>query len=626
MTGLTTRLGGSIKRVLLHPFLPIWLALLAVIVMLPSLWLGYMLDDFIHRAWLLERSQLDERLLDTGGIPSDSGTLVWSLANLFAWTGPQYDMHPIVESGLVPWWASHDTVQSFYRPLTAFTHWIDYRLWPESPPLMHAQSCVWFVVAIISVTLLYRKYIGTPCIAGFAAFLYTLDESFYLPVAWLANRNVVISLFFGACALIAHRRWRQERAGVWCGVSILSFLCALLATEAGIATLAYIVAYAVFLDRESLLRRLLGMAPTLVVGGVWRFSLVSWGYGMKSSGLYIDPLAEFSRYAGNALACIPVLLLGQFGWPPAVLHAYLSPAGQGIMWLGALIYVGIVCVLMIPLIRRDPLARFWALGMVLCLVPACCVTLPDDRLLFFVGIGAMGLTAQFCGGLMAKDQWAPSNRWWRVPAWALCTVFLLVQVVGASAARFTRPYEVMFFKKSFESTLPSFSAHEISSQRLIIMNAPSPFALTYLPFIRAQEAAPIPCATRILAPGFVSLEIERTGRNVLVVQSVGTSLLAMSQSDQSPLFHPAYRDWRFCGILRPQGLPMRLGERTLLSDVKIEILDIGEDGLPNRVAFTFKVPLDDPSLRWLMWDWKKMCYEPFRVPALGDTVRIGGPF
>jgi hypothetical protein len=47
-----------------------------------------------------------------------------------------------------------------------------------------------------------------------------------------------------------------------------------------------------------------------------------------------------------------------------------------------------------PLLRRSATARFWGGGMALALVPAC-ATLPANRLLFFVGLGGMGLLAEF---------------------------------------------------------------------------------------------------------------------------------------------------------------------------------------------------------------------------------------
>lgn len=50
--------------------------------------------------------------------------------------------------------------------------------------------------------------------------------------------------------------------------------------------------------------------------------------------------------------------------------------------------------LLFPVIRSNRVARFWACGMILSLVPVCAM-LASSRLLIFVGIGGAGLLAQF---------------------------------------------------------------------------------------------------------------------------------------------------------------------------------------------------------------------------------------
>ena len=71
---------------------------------------------------------------------------------------------------------------------------------------------------------------------------------------------------------------------------------------------------------------------------------------------------------------------------------------------------------------------------------------------------------------------------------------------------------------------------------------------------------------------------------------------------------------------------MKTGEQILLNDMDVEVLNTAEDGLPKQTSFTFKAPLEDPSHKWLVWDWKKMTYESFELPAIGETVEIAGPF
>ena len=71
---------------------------------------------------------------------------------------------------------------------------------------------------------------------------------------------------------------------------------------------------------------------------------------------------------------------------------------------------------------------------------------------------------------------------------------------------------------------------------------------------------------------------------------------------------------------------MKTGERILFKDIDVEVLSTTQDGLPKEASFTFTVPLDDPSHKWLVWNWNKMAYEPFEIPEIGETVKITGPF
>src|SRR5437899_567285 len=81
-------------------------------------------------------------------------------------------------------------------------------------------------------------------LVGLATALYAFDDAHGAPVAWIANRNALMSASFGVLALTAHDRWRrQERAGfAW--IASGQFLLALLSLEGGIATAGYLAAYA----------------------------------------------------------------------------------------------------------------------------------------------------------------------------------------------------------------------------------------------------------------------------------------------------------------------------------------------------------------------------------------------
>jgi hypothetical protein len=57
----------------------------------------------------------------------------------------------------------------------------------------------------------------------------------------------------------------------------------------------------------------------------------------------------------------------------------------------------------------------------------------------------------------------------------------------------------------------------------------------------------------------------------------------------------------------------------------VEVLAVDDRGFPTKVAFDFGVSLDDPSLYWLQFNWRKFSYDRFEVPQIGQTIPVPGP-
>ena len=114
------------RRWLEYRYLPWYLALLAMLLCVPSLWLGWQFDDEFHR---LALTQPDLPLLSR------------SPAELFVFIeGDETTNRQYVVMGMLPGWSHEKLRLVFFRPLTGLTHWIDYRLWPKIPCLMHLHS------------------------------------------------------------------------------------------------------------------------------------------------------------------------------------------------------------------------------------------------------------------------------------------------------------------------------------------------------------------------------------------------------------------------------------------------------------------------------------------------------
>jgi hypothetical protein len=189
------------------------------------------------------------------------------------------------------------------------------------------------------------------------------------------------------------------------------------------------------------------------------------------------------------------------------------------------------------------------------------------------------------------------------------------------------PSVVSAFNATVESNLQVGADPEIANQDLIIVNAPSPFDFIYFSLLRADQAAPLPHATRILAPGFAPLEVVRTGEKTLLVRAQSGNLLSPATSSQKMLWHRVYAYKRCNDIFFRAGrFSTQESKQVLLTGLVIKVSRVGEDSLPREVSFQFAVPLEDHSLRWLRWDWQTASYVPFSLPAVGESVQIAGPF
>jgi hypothetical protein len=286
-----------------------------------------------------------------------------------------------------------------------------------------------------------------------------------------------------------------------------------------------------------------------------------------------------------------------------------------------IVFVVVVLIVLLPLVCKDRLARFWLLGMYLSVVPVC-ATVPMSRNLLFVAIGAFGLMAQFTAGLLTKKDWLPTYRLWRSAAWTLCTLLLIVHLPVAAGARISTPIMTSFLAKNVKSTMEIGSLEGSENQDLVVVNAPNPASFLYMPFLRAYEGQPLPRAIRVLAPGFGPLEIIRTGDNSVVLRARGGNLLTGREKDSIDFVY----FYRYVSDVRSASHPLQPGDRVELPRMSADVIAVDESGVPTEVLFKFPVSLEDSSLRWLHWDWKKDRYAPFKVPAVGEQAQVKGPF
>jgi len=203
-----------------------------------------------------------------GYLPALRGGFIWDDTVLLSES-------PLVQAadGLQRFWLTTEAPD--YWPLTNTTFWIEWRLWGTHTTGYHVTNLVLHVTeALLLWALLCRLRIGG---AYLAALLFAVHPVNVESVAWIAQRkNLVALLFFLPSVLFyvvaedrrdAAGRGLYGRAAPWYGLSLASFLLALLG-KGSVATLPIVLLLLVYWRRRRLeVRDLLRVAPFLAVAG-----------------------------------------------------------------------------------------------------------------------------------------------------------------------------------------------------------------------------------------------------------------------------------------------------------------------------------------------------------------------
>ncbi len=611
-----------IKTLLCHRYLPLGLAGLAMLLSLPALWSGLLNDDYPQQIELSSPSQVHQSLEAVGLGVDKPGDLKTLLAKLFIAVGPNKNKQALLDYGALPWWTSKSYQVSLLRPIAVLTHWFDHRFLGGSVVLMHLHNLLWLGLLVGLVGRLYGRLLPVASVAGLAALFYALDDNHYFPAMWIANRNQLMALCLGIGALLAHDHWRRDHAMGAAVVSLILLGLSLLSAEAGIATFAYLFAYEVTLDRARWFKRGLALLPSVLLILLWRHVYNVLGYGARGGGFYFDPAGEPLAFARAALQRAPFLLTGQWLSLPPELFVFIHRS----LLLPWVLGIGLVAVAvplaMGPLLKRDPVARFWLIGMVCAIVPVC-AAVPMGRNLLFAGIGGFALMAQFIYAVWTgQDKTWFAGRSGRGVVWALASLLLLIHLPLALVTQAAAPWMTGRMTQEMGATLDVGELPSGQDRELVVVNAPNPASFLYVPYVRAWQGQTLPRAIHQLVPGFNALEVERPRSDTLVVRSLGTDFLhSVETSRLGIVFFYGYLSDFFGPKTR-----FEAGQRFSQGALTLEILAADEAGMPLSLRVQAAQQVDLDSLQWVNWDWKKERFHNFSLPKVGQTRTISGPY
>lgn len=333
---------------------------------------------------------------------------------------------------------------------------------------------------------------------------------------------------------------------------------------------------------------------------MWLAAYKALGYGASGGGLYVDPADEPVRYLGALVGRLPVLLAAQLGPLPSEVWVFLPRAAQVVIYGLALTTLAAVAFVLGPVLRRQPVCRFWALGSVLSLPPVC-VTLPSDRLLTFAGVGAMAAIALLMADALQRDTPRAQGRGARVARGIVLPLLALVHLVVAPLFLPIRALTMTMLGKMIERVDASIpKGEDIREKTLVVVNARVDFLLLYTPVQRAVLGVPRPRGLRLLSSGVAETRVSRLDARTLRVRPAEGFLKSEGER-----------------MMRSLSRPFHTGDEVALSDVRVRVSEVTADGRPAQADFSFNVPLEDPSLLWMQW--QDGALSPYSPPAVGGN-------
>ena len=585
---MAKRLIALVLERLRHRHAPLVITAVALLLSATSLSAGRSLDDWV----LAVVNRGEGAALGLSSNPWDSFTFA---------TGEPAQNASLMERGvLLPWWTDPELRLAFFRPIAAATHLLDEAWWPTHPALLHAHNLFWFGLLLAAVSAVYRKLAGDWQVSSLALALYAWDDARGATLSWIANRNALISGALGCACIAAHVHFRRSNRARYGLLAWVLFALSCLASELFVGALAYLIAYAVFLDGASPRSRILSVLGYVLSTLSWRIAWSAAGYGARGSGAYIDPLSDPLAFLASAPRRWLCLLQGQLGLVPAD-FGFLAPGGEQSLWTVTALATVAGAALLLRHCVADPLGRFWLGGALLALLPMA-ATIPSDRLLLFVGLGFMPLLARALRQSLAQviEPSVPPRA--RVVSCAVPLVFLSIHGLIGPLLLPLRAAQMGRMARAEAQALEDLRAQAgPSGKTVIILNAPSVVLASYAQARLKTEGLPTLPRLYVLSAADSAVVVTRTGPLELSLRAEHG--LLRTHLERLYRAVPA--------SLAAQG-------RVELPQLTAEVTQSLADGHPRVVRFTLQGRLNDYA--FVCWRYGRFRSCP--LPEAGPQLRL----
>jgi len=566
-------------------------------------------DDFLVRAYV------------TGEQPDFlSGEKVYrGLANSFYFFGEKRNKTiELKEYGALPWWSEDSAQMAMFRPISAATHYVDHVILKGDLVLIQLQSFMWLVFLFIALRLFYKKIHLSPLVILLASLIFIIDLTHMTNFYWLSARNIFISTVFGLLTITMHIQWRESKNIFYFPIALMLFCMSLLSAEAGIAAGAYLLSYALFLDKQGITRGIVSIIPYGIIVILWRFIYQQLGYGSKNISLYVDPVNSLADFLFSFFASALLIITAVISATGSILSGMSAEVEFWYLLFGFCLLV-FSTLLIWSILKKSAQVRFFYAGFLFSIIPFCALSTYTARSGVFAYIGFSALLAILIGEYLEDKKFILLKRVFIVIA-LLFHLFIPI-IYNLYVSLQTDDKNSVDVKANLEHALPSDS-----DKYTVYLNYPSEVNAMFLPYTWKAEGFPEPKGLIRLVPGLNSYTIKRLSEKSFLLGSDYHFVL-----NQHAELKYKYKDIPKSGLLyglrEANGFTANnqkqyvVGEKFTLKNYKVEILEL-ESGLPSKILVSISDHIVMHDTEWRIWNWKDYHFEKIPILEVGESLRV----
>ncbi|HVU05967.1 MAG TPA: hypothetical protein VHE30_29660 [Polyangiaceae bacterium] len=533
------------------------IAILAVALHAPVLSAGFVSDDYVVLAALEHRS------------PLGNGPLrLWSFHD-----GNPEHTRALVLGGGLPWWTEPTARHAFLRPVSSALVGVAHALFDHRAAAYHALS-----LGVAALDVVVAGAVFARLLPGRAAFIALASFAFHAlhvrPIEWFSAIHVPLADLLGLVALLAHLRGRDDGWGPGRWVSTAALALALLAGEAGLSTVAWLVAVEL-LSHGSPRRAVAVLAPQLAVVAAWAMLYRISGSGAGGIDGYLDPLESPAR------AMRAILGRGLVEWPRLFIGGSEDLAevgGEGVLYAsGAAVLVAAALSALRDSTARRPLG-VWTGATVVASLPA--LLGPTDRGLYVATFGAAAALGWATASAVNVGTGPARGRVWaRISGGLAALVVLTSQVAGGSWTIFAAARATPSVSREERRGISALPVPNAANTDVVVLVAESQAMGPWGGVVHAWKSGE-------RARSWQALSLSDGPHRLARVDETTFDLEPYAPGGFDPRI---YRD--------TERHPLRVGDRFRTPRLQVEVLAT-EGGRATRIRVRADRPLEDRGFLW----------------------------